>query len=292
MTVQTNALNPLPARLSPVEFIQDHSLEMNAKDIEGLENAHHLIPAATAISITYLANENTKARVAAASAVKRLGFIPVPHISARQLASLEDLKDFLANLSEAAGIERVFIIAGDAKQPLGPFQDALAVIRSGVLQDYGVRRVGISGYPEGHPDISEDKLWQALRDKKSTLDELGLDCDIMTQFSFDSDAILGWLARLRQAGVTVPVRIGLPGPANVGTLLRYAARCGVGASTKVISKYGLSITKLLNTAGPDKLIAALASDFDARIHGTIHAHLYPFGGFLKTAKWANEFAKN
>ncbi len=292
MTVQTGAGNPLPDRLSPAELIQEYSLEMNAKDIAELEDARHLIPAGTAISITYLANENSKARVAAASAVKRLGFIPVPHISARQLASLEDLKDFLTSLSEDAGIERVFIIAGDAKQPLGPFEDALAVIRSGVLQDYGVRRVGISGYPEGHPDISEDKLWQALQDKRTALDELGLDCEMMTQFSFDSDAILRWLARLRQAGVALPVRIGLPGPANVGTLLRYAARCGVGASTKVISKYGLSITKLLNTAGPDKLIAGLAWDFDPEIHGTTRAHLYPFGGFLKTAKWANEFAKN
>jgi methylenetetrahydrofolate reductase (NADPH) len=265
---------------------------MTAKDIEGLEDARHLIPAATAISITFLANENKKARVAAASAVKRLGFIPIPHISARQLSSFDDLKDYLASLSAEAGIERVFVIAGDAKQPLGPFEDALAVIRSGLLQDYGVRRVGISGYPEGHPDISEDKLWQALQDKKQTLDELGLDCEIMTQFSFDSDSILRWLARLRQVGVAVPVRIGLPGPANVGTLLRYAARCGVGASTKVVAKYGLSIAKLFNTAGPEKLIEALAWDFDPQIHGTIHAHLYPFGGFLKTAKWANEFVKN
>jgi methylenetetrahydrofolate reductase (NADPH) len=292
VTVQTNALKPFPDRLSPVEFIQEYSLEMNAKDIEGLESARHLIPAKTAISITFLANENKKSRIEAASTVKRLGFIAVPHISARQLSSLDELKDFLARLSEQAGIERVFVIAGDAKQPLGPFEDALAVIRSGVLQDYGVQRVGISGYPEGHPEIPENKLWQALQDKKETLDELGLDCDMLTQFSFDSDAILRWLARLRQAGVAAPVRIGLPGPANVGTLLRYAARCGVGASTKVISKYGLSITKLFNTAGPDKLIEALALDFDLRIHGTIHAHLYPFGGFLKTAGWAHEFAKN
>ena len=85
------------------------------------------------------------------------------------------------------------------------------------------------------------------------------------------------------------VRVGVPGPANVKTLLRFAARCGVGASTKVMSKYGVSITRLLTTAGPDALIIDLARGLDPARHGEVLLHFYPFGGLVKTAEWIAQY---
>lgn len=118
----------------------------------------------------------------------------------------------------------------------------------------------VSGYPDGHPDISQAQLWDSLRAKHKALVEGGYAAEIVTQFGFDSEAVLHWLERLRhEANIHVKVRIGLPGPASVKTLLRFATRCGVGASARVMLKYGVSITKLLNTAGPDSTSIKTAS---------------------------------
>ncbi|PJI51621.1 5,10-methylenetetrahydrofolate reductase, partial [Methylobacterium radiotolerans] len=57
----------------------------------------------------------------------------------------------------------LFAVGGDPAAPEGPYEDSLAVITSGVLQQYGVREVGIGGYPEGHPDISKETLARPSR---------------------------------------------------------------------------------------------------------------------------------
>lgn len=268
-----------------VKLIRSFSLEMTAKDIASLDEAAPLIAPGTPISVTYLPGEEMPARVAAARAVKAHGFVPVPHISARRILSRDDLTQFLDALDHEVGISRAFVIAGDPPAPMGPFDDALAVIRSGLLDQAGIETVGIAGYPEGHPDIADAKLADAMHDKLAALAEQGRAAEILTQFAFDADAVLNWLERTRDDGVVVPVRVGVPGPASVKKLLRFAARCGVGASAKVMLKYGTSITRLLNTAGPERLIADLAERLDPAVHGAVMLHFYPFGSLVDTARF-------
>ncbi|HEY7551162.1 MAG TPA: methylenetetrahydrofolate reductase [Hyphomicrobiaceae bacterium] len=277
-----------PERLAAL--IGTYSIEMTAKDGNALREAKDLIPQGASVSITFLAGEAAAARVAAAKQARSYGFHPKPHISARRLASAQELEAFLAELAAEARIDRAFVVAGDVGTPAGPYFDALAVIRSGLLGKYGVRHVGISGYPEGHPDFSHEKLWQALRDKRQALTDLGHSYDIVTQFAFDAKPVLDWLAKLRDSGIAAPVRVGVPGPASVRTLLRFAARCGVGASASVMAKYGVSITQLVTTAGPDALIAELAGGIDPGRHGQVFLHFYPFGGVAKTAQWIRDFS--
>jgi methylenetetrahydrofolate reductase (NADPH) len=264
---------------------------MTARDIEQLEAAAHIVPAGTIVSITFLPGESFASRVDAAAAVHRLGLRPVPHLSARRLTSAGELEGFLDALAQRIALEHVFIVAGDLAQPSGPYQDALAVIRSGMLERYGVRHVGIAGYPEGHPGIDGPRLWQALEDKQHELGARGLASSIMTQFGFDADPVMAWLAELRERGIDVPVRVGVAGPASIKTLLRFAARCGVGASAKVMRKYGPSITRLLGTAGPDPILAELANGLDPAAHGDVSLHFYPFGGFAKTAEWITDYCR-
>jgi methylenetetrahydrofolate reductase (NADPH) len=183
----------------------------------------------------------------------------------------------------------VFVVAGDLDQAEGPFEDSLSLIRSGLLQAHGVRRVGLAGHPDGHTQIEDAHLWRHLIDKVEALRSLGLDGEIVTQFGFDAEPFLGWLARLRREGVVTPVRIGLPGPANITTLLRFAARCGVGASTKVLAKYGISMTRLIGSAGPDTLMERLEQGLSPAVHGDVRIHLYPFGGLVRAAAWANAY---
>jgi methylenetetrahydrofolate reductase (NADPH) len=86
------------------------------------------------------------------------------------------------------------------------------------------------------------------------------------------------------------VRIGVPGPSGIKTLMRFAARCGVGASASVLSKYGISIGKLLGSAGPDKLIDRFERLLGEE-HGRVRLHFYPFGGLEKTVAWINDYAR-
>ena len=177
---------PAPNRAASLELVNDFSLEMTGKDVPGLLEAKDSIPQGTKINVTFLGNEDLEMRVAAAKAVRELGFVPVPHISARRLASQAQLEEFLAALQEVGATEHVFAVGGDPATPEGPYPDSLSVIRSGVLQKYGVREVSIAGYPEGHPDISDDVLWQHLEAKSAALKEAGLDAVILTQFAFDT----------------------------------------------------------------------------------------------------------
>jgi len=270
-------------------LLGDFSLEMTGKDSGKLTDARHAIPAGTRVNVTYLGNEDHGLRLAAARAVRESGFVPVPHIAARRLASEHALREFLSGLWDHGAAEHVFVVSGDPARPEGPFDDALAVIRSGLLQEYGVRTVSLSGYPEGHPDIPDPALWTALEHKHAALREQALAADVITQFGFDVDSVLSWVEKCRQRGIDVPIRVGVPGPAGVRRLLTYASRCGVGTSASIARKYGLSITNLMSTAGPDRFLQSLAEGYRPQRHGQLKLHFYPFGGLQVTSDWITEF---
>lgn len=276
--------------VTPSGLLDNYSLEMTAKDAVSLEAAAPLLSTGTPVSVTYLPGEGQPARVAAAALARRLGFLPVPHISARRLESEAELEAYLGALASEADLDRCFVVAGDCA-PKGPFPDALAVIRAGLLARYGVERVGISGYPQGHPEIPADVLWSAMMEKHQALLSLGHEPIITTQFAFDLNAMLEWVGEVRARGITSTIRLGVPGPATIKSLVRFASRCGVSASTSVLRKYGTSITQLLTVAGPDKLLMELAARYDVREHGDLRIHLYPFGGLERTAQWAQSFIK-
>ncbi|MGN5381037.1 methylenetetrahydrofolate reductase [Streptomyces lasalocidi] len=270
-------------------LLEDFSLEMTGKDVSRLEEARDSIPPGTRINITFLAGEDLGMRRAAARAVKRLGFVPVPHISARRLPSRDALDAFLSALAEDGTAENVFVVGGDPARPEGPYEDSLAVLRTGLLQHHGVRHVGISGYPEGHPAIADGTLWSALTDKAAAIGAQRFGGDVITQFGFDADPVLTWLEATRARGVRLPVRIGVPGPAGVRQLLGYATRFGVATSASVARKYGFSLTNLMGTTGPDRFLHTLARRYDPERHGTVKVHFYTFGGLRRTAEWIADF---
>ncbi|MCQ1954210.1 methylenetetrahydrofolate reductase [Arthrobacter sp. zg-Y238] len=281
--------DPVETPSAPARLLTGFSLEMTGKDIGALQEAQPSIPPGTRVNVTFLGNEDLPMRVAAAAAVRAGGFVPVPHISARRLESREDLGKFLVALEEADATRELFVVGGDPVSPLGPFPDALSIIRSGLLPGHGVRAVSISGYPEGHPDIDTGTLWTALEDKIQALDQSGLEASITTQFGFDVAPVLIWLEELRSRGVSAPVRIGVPGPAGVKRLLGYARRFGVASSAGIAHKYGFSLTNLLGTAGPDRFIQDLAQALSPTTHGDVRLHFYTFGGIKTTADWVHAY---
>lgn len=280
----------MASRSAAPTLLAGFSLEMTGKDARNLPEARDLIPPGTRVNVTFLGGEDPAARIAAAGAVKKCGFTPVPHVSARRVASAAALGEFLAALRAEGASERLLVIAGDPAEPTGPYSDALSLINSGALEEHGAKRVSVAGYPEGHPRIPDDVLWSALSDKAAALSDRGLGDSIITQFGFDADAALAWAEQVRQKGIDLPIRIGVPGPAGVRRLLSYASRFGVSTTATIARKYGLSLTNLVGTAGPEKFLRDLADGYDRSSHGDIGLHFYTFGGLAATADWIRQFS--
>jgi len=273
---------------APDGITDGFSLEITAKDVDSLRAAAPNIPPETPIAVTFLPGEEAPARIAAAKAVRDLGFEPMPHFSARRITNEAEFADYLQAVVEGAGVRRCFVIAGDPDRAAGPYDDSSALIATGLFEKAGIKAIGVGGHPEGHPNMSQEQCWEVLARKCTDIEARGMAPLVVTQFGFDPDAALQWLGELRSRGIAAPVRIGVPGPAGIKTLMRFAARCGVGASASVLAKYGISITALLGSAGPDKLVDALAKGLGEG-HGPVRLHFYPFGGLEKTVNWIAQY---
>ncbi|MEP9380744.1 methylenetetrahydrofolate reductase [Nocardioides cheoyonin] len=271
--------------------MSDFSLEMTARDVPHLEEARNVIPRRTRINVTFLEHETLELRLGAARRVRELGFVPVPHISARRLESRARLEEFLAALAADGAAERVFVVGGDPVVPHGPFASALSLIESGALPEYGVWHVSVAGYPEGHPDIDDAELWRALEAKATELARHDLAGDVITQFGFDVDAVIGWIEQVRERGIGLPIRVGVAGPAGIRRLVRYASRFGIGTSAGIARKYGFSLTNLMGTAGPDRFLHEFAARYRPEVHGEVRLHFYTFGGLRATSEWLTDFTE-
>ncbi|KJV30078.1 5,10-methylenetetrahydrofolate reductase [Luteibacter yeojuensis] len=267
-----------------------YSLEVGTKSMAALTEAAPWIPRGTVIAIPYLPGEDDTARLSAARDVRRLGFEPMLHIAARHLHSRAELEAFIEHAAREAGVERFFVIAGDVAQPKGPFADSLSLIDTGLFERWGAKVVGVGGHPETHSIMSMDDRWDVLQRKCAHIAERGMTPLIITQFAFDASAVVAWLEALRGRGLQYEVRIGVPGPAGIATLARYAALCGVGASVSMLAKHGTAMGKLLGVKGPDHFVDQLGEGIrDA--HEAVTLHFFPFGGVGKTVTWIDHYAR-
>lgn len=269
----------------PHPILDRYSLEVTGKDTAQLAEATPLIAANTPVNIAFLGNESHAQRIAAAVLIKHLGLLPVPIVSARRLRSEEDRDALLGQLQEQGCTQSLMLVGGDPTSPAGPYSDAVELLDSGLLERFGVRRVVIAGYPEGHPAIAMAKLWKALEEKVPRIQEQGCACEITTQLCFAPAAILDWLREVRRRGIQLPIRVGLPGPADAAQLLRFARQFGVLTSGSFIRRHGLALGQLIGETGPGLLLEALHQGLAAEDLGEVRLHLYPFGGTARTLRW-------
>jgi methylenetetrahydrofolate reductase (NADPH) len=271
------------------EFMADASFEAanpTAADVEALQRT---VPAGTRVYLTAVPGRALEETIAGAMRLRAAGFEPVPHLAVRGLANATALEDALSHLV-AAGARQLLVIAGDHDRA-GPYSQALDVIESGLLPRVGIGKVGIAGYPEGHPRISTVTLDRALAAKIEAAEQTGLKVHIVTQFGFDAAATLRWLRKLRDLGIEQPVRIGMAGPTSLGTLLRYAKHCGVRVSAQGIARNAGLTKQLFGMNAPDNLLRPLGEACaDGRL-GAAMPHLYSFGGLAATTRWAAAVAR-
>ena len=240
------------------------------------------------IHVTSLTTDTARQTVTMARVLRLSGFNPVPHLAVRGIESREALNDFLARLTGEAGVHRVLVIAGDRFKPSGPFSESLAVLRTGLLQSHGISSVAVAGHPEGHPNVRAQIMDKALLEKAAHAQANGLNLDIITQFAFEAGPIVDYVARLRAMQVDAPIRVGVAGPANLMTLVRYGMRCGIGNSLRALRQQTGRIGRLSEDTPPDALLSEIVRG-TGQIDGTGIGgfHFYVFGGLRKTGTWLN-----
>jgi methylenetetrahydrofolate reductase (NADPH) len=271
-------------------FMRGFSLEATRPTAEDVVALKASAPAGTPVYLSAVLTRPQEDVVAQAACVRAAGLEPVPHLAVRNFANAESLRRFLDRLTVEAGVRRLLVIAGDRAEPAGPFHGALEAIDSGLITRGGIAEIGISGYPDGHPRIADHELDRLLAAKLEAASGTGVKLHIVTQFCLDAAPVLSWIARLRDLGIDAPVRIGLAGPTNLATLLRYARRCGVRASAQGLARNAGLMKGLLGTSAPDKIVRALAEANAGGRLGDVAPHLFSFGGIGATARWANAAA--
>jgi methylenetetrahydrofolate reductase (NADPH) len=273
------------------DFVRGFSLEATRPSADDVADLADTAPKGTHVYVSAVSTHPARESIEAAIELRKAGFEPVPHLAVRNFATADELDGFLARMSGEAGVQRLLVIAGDRDEPAGDFHSSVEVIDSGALQRHGIVEIGIAGYPDGHPRIPQLDLDRALADKVRAAETTGVAVHIVTQFCFDGAAVVRWLLRLRDFGIEHPVRVGLAGPSNFSTLLRYAKRCGVRASAQGLARQAGLVRQLFAMSAPDALVRALAQARAERHLGEIAPHFFSFGGLARTARWAEAVAQ-
>ncbi len=271
---------PDPMSLRPL--VEGFSIEATPRQLQRAGSLASLLPPGTCVYVPYLPRSSMADTVRACRRLTAEGFRAVPHVTARAATSRAKLDEQLARLAEA-GATALLLIAGDRRRPAGPFRSTLEILDTGLLQAHGFCDVGIAGHPEGHPVADARALLDALHRKRAYAAETGTRMWIVTQFAFSADPVIGWLGTLRQEGIELPVRIGVPGPAKAQTLLRYALQCGIGASSRLLARRPDAGMHLLGRWTPEAMLPPLArykaESTGAAISGI---HVFPFGALKKS----------
>ncbi len=280
------ATSPTEPREAIAAFTAPFSIEATRPKPADVEALRAAAPPGTAIYLSAIPTRPLDELVEAAALVHAAGLEPVPHLAARTIPSVEALDALLARVTREAGVRRVLVIGGDTDPAAGPFHGSIEVIESGLLSRHGITEVGVAGHPDGHPRIGDHLLDRIILAKAEAAQAMGLRLHIVTQFCFDAAPVLKWLDRIREIGIDAPVRIGLAGPTSLTSLMGYARRCGVRASTGALARNAGLVKNMLGGTAPDAILRALAEANRDGGLGEVAPHFFSFGGVPATVRWA------
>jgi methylenetetrahydrofolate reductase (NADPH) len=240
------------------------------------------LPRDRVVTITASPSKGLEATIDLAERLAGHGYTTVPHLAARMISGRTELAELCERLT-GKGITRVFIPGGDA-EPAGDYPDALSLLEDLTALGRPFTQVGITGYPESHPTINDDLTVQAMWDKRRHATH------VVSNLTFDPAVVRGWIRRMRDRGITMPLLLGVPGPVERTKLLAMATRIGVGESTRFLAKHkgtfarlaapgGFTGERFLEHCGP-----ALAMP-DAFVEGL---HVFTFNQIAETEAWRTD----
>jgi methylenetetrahydrofolate reductase (NADH) len=270
------------------ELVSGGSLEMSPGHVDDAAATAALLPTGTPVYVNHLPGRALDVSLPTLAALRDAGLTPVPHLAARRIRSRAELVSFLEQAVVRAGVRKVLLIGGDDAGAIGPYGDGLSMLRDGVLAHGGVRELALPGYPEGHPRIAHETLERAFDDKVQQAQQQGLDVSVITQFSFAPARIVEYCNELARRWPGLPVYVGMAGPTDAVTLLKFAQRCGVSASLRAMGAQGMGAVRMFMHTDPGDQLSAVAQyrlrHDDCNVVGV---HLFSFGAAIKSARWMN-----
>ena len=268
-------------------FLRDYSIEITPHDAGKLDAIRAELADGAAVYVAHPPGVPIDDIVSLAGQVQKLGLKATPHIIARKLESRGQLEGALARCQEL-GIHNALCVAGDITAEKPAYNSSLEVLQTGLFEKYGFREVGIAGHPEGSKAIGEERVEQALNGKAEFAKTAKFDIYFATQFGFDPQPFIDWEAATTAKGITLPIHVGMPGPASLRQLAKFAMLCGVGASMRMLTSRTSAMANLLSTQAPDEMVIALARHKGGNPQSRFKkVHFFAFGGVVKTARWAN-----
>lgn len=279
--------NPLRA------FLDNVSIEVMPRTAAKIEDFKPLLPAGTRVYVAHIEGTPIDEMVATAKRLAADGFAVMPHVPARIVRDAAELDRWVGRYADEAGVSEALVLAGGMARPVGAFESSMQLLETGLFQKHGYTRLHVAGHPEGNGDIdtrgSTANVDAALMWKQAYAEETGMDMAIATQFAFDATPVIAWAERLAAMGITLPIHVGVAGPAKLQTLIKFAIACGVGPSLGVLQKRAKDLTKLLRPFEPTDVLTALARHKAATPDSLIAgAHVFPLGGITASTAWLAE----
>jgi methylenetetrahydrofolate reductase (NADPH) len=260
------------------EIVQNSSIEIIP--LKGAEEKAAMVPAGTPMSMTCSPRFGLSRTLDHVAAARRSGHRVVPHLAARMVEDRQQLRDFVRQVTDL-GVDELFVIGGDGDEPVGKYREAAEVLQELGEFDHGLTRLGIGCYPEGHPKVEDDVLFDALSRKQQYADYM------VSQLCFDARALATWIRSARDRGIALPLRIGIAAPLQIRKLIELSVKIGVGQSLRFLSKqHGMVGNLLLGRAyEPMDLLLALRQEIsfaDVSVEGL---HLFSFNQVEATLAW-------
>ncbi|WP_224823779.1 methylenetetrahydrofolate reductase [Cognatishimia sp. MH4019] len=274
-------------------FLKDYSIEVMPRTAEKVENFRDLLPEGTRVYIAHIEGTPIDDMVATAARLAKDGYKVMPHFPARIIKDQTVLADWIARYQGEANVDEALLLAGGVAEPHGAFDSSMQLLETGLFDKAGFKRLHVAGHPEGNKDIDPDgsmkNVDDALRWKQKFSETTDAEMALATQFCFEAKPVIAWADALRDAGIDLPIHIGVAGPAKLQTLIKFSIACGVGASLRVLQKRAKDVTKLVLPFEPTEFIADLAAHKAANPDFNItYVHFFPLGGIKTNANWAIE----
>jgi len=272
-------------------FLKDYSIEVMPRTAEKIDDFRDLLPAGTRVYIAHIEGTPIEDMVATAKRLATDGYKVMPHFPARIIKNETTLADWIARYQGEANVDQALLLAGGVADPHGDYHSSMQLLESGQFDKAGFKRLHVAGHPEGNRDIDKDgsdkNVMEALRWKQKFSETTDAKMALATQFAFEAGPIIAWADALKDAGITLPVHIGIAGPAKLQTLIKFAIACGVGPSLKVLQKRAMDVSKLLLPYEPTDVLSQLAAHKAAHPDFNItNVHFFPLGGIKTNANWA------
>ncbi|MEL6596112.1 MAG: methylenetetrahydrofolate reductase [Pseudomonadota bacterium] len=272
-------------------FLQDYSIEVMPRTAEKIDDFRDLLPEGTRVYIAHIEGTPIDEMVATAARLARDGYKVMPHFPARIIKDKTVLADWIARYQGEANVDQALLLAGGVAASHGDFDSSMQLLETGLFDKAGFKRLHVAGHPEGNKDIDPDgsmkNVEEALAWKQKFSETTDAKMALATQFCFEAKPVIAWADALKEAGIDLPIHIGVAGPAKLQTLIKFSIACGVGASLRVLQKRAKDVTKLVLPFEPTEFLTDLAAHKAANPDFNItHVHFFPLGGIKTNAQWA------